>query len=204
MSTLKQVKLEIPFAKLGKLLILNKKIENTCFEQQIEHLLASQHWHFKNISVGNLVLGRVSGSKVIKTLKIPLSCVRFLGVFSLFSKKLFRKQTFFLQISCPLLGVNFPNAEKSAPPKFAKCKVFQVSAAKMLQRNSDFLHFWVPFRDFTKLLKIIKIYKVGCDSRSGNRTKLIWMRKPDFTKAEWSPNQRCLNKNITLNLFANR
>ena len=74
----------------------------------------------------------------------------------------------------------------------------------MLHRNSDFLHFWVPFRDFTKLLKIIKIYKVGCDSRSGNRTKLIWMRKPDFTKEEWSPNQRFLNKNITLSLFANQ
>ena len=74
----------------------------------------------------------------------------------------------------------------------------------MLQRNSDFLHFWVPFPDFTKLLKIIKIKKVGCDGRSGNRTKLIWTRKPDFTKEERSPNQRVLNKKITLSLFANQ
>jgi hypothetical protein len=95
MSTLKQVKLEIPFAKLRKLLILNKKSENTCFEQQIEHLLASQHCISKNISVGNLVLRRVSGSKIIKTLKIPLSCVRFLGVFSLFSKNFFGSKHFF-------------------------------------------------------------------------------------------------------------
>ena len=99
----------------------------------------------KNISVGNLVLRRVSGSKIIKTLKIPLSCVRFLGVFSLFSKKLFRKQTFFLQMSCPLLGVNFQNAEKGAPQNLQNLKFFRFPQLKCFNETVIFYTFGYLF-----------------------------------------------------------
>ena len=124
MSTLKQVKLEIPFAKLRKLLILNKKSENTCFEQQIEHLLASQHWHFKNHLCWKLGFTKGIWLQNHQNTQDSLILCAFPRCVFAFFKKTFSKANIFFQNFVSAVRCKFSKRWKKCTPKFAKCKVF--------------------------------------------------------------------------------
>ena len=145
MSTLKQVKLEIPFAKLRKLLILNKKSENTCFEQQIEHLLASQHWHFKKHFCWKLGFTKGIWLQNHQNTQDSLILCAFPRCVFAFFKKSFSKANIFPQISCPLLGVNFQNAEKSAPQNLQNVKFFWFPQLKCFNETVIFYTFGYLF-----------------------------------------------------------